>query len=81
MERKGIERMHIINFFKLLSLIIVASELKVLELLINERTLFEEIYIMPQIPLICEYLFVSLMVLCGGFLTWYIIDRRISNIE
>ena len=81
MERKEIDRMHIINFFKLLSLIIIASELRVLTLLFRERTAFEEINVIPQIPLICEYLFVSLVILCIGFLVWYIIDRRISNIE
>lgn len=81
MKAREIDRAHIINLFKLLALIIIASELKVLELLINERTLFEQIYIMPQIPLICEYLFVSLVIFGGGFLVWYILDRKISQNE
>ena len=60
-----------INHFKLLALIIIANVLRVIELLVNERTDFENTYIMPQIPLICEYLIASLTIYIIGFLIWY----------
>ncbi len=61
---------HIENIFKLLGLIIIASEFKVLELLVNERTPFEDINVFPQIPLICEYLVASLTIYTIGYIIW-----------
>ncbi len=72
------DKLHILNFFKLLALIIIASELKVMELLINERTVFEEINILPQVPLICEYLSVSLFIYSVGFLLWNLLEKKIQ---
>ena len=60
-----------INHFKLLGLIIITNILSVLELLINEKTDFEKTYILPQIPLICEYLIASFTIYIIGFLVWY----------
>lgn len=69
MKRKA--EIDAINHFKLLALIIIANVLRVIELLVNERTDFENTYIMPQIPLICEYLIASLTIYIIGFLIWY----------
>ena len=74
MDKKAIN--DAINHFKLLALIIIANILRVLELLINENTDFEKSYILPQIPLICEYLIASLTIYIIGFLIWYLVFYR-----
>lgn len=77
MEEKRI--VHALNCFKLMGLIIVTSALRVLELLINEQTEFEKTYILPQIPLICEYLVASLTIYIIGFLLWLMIEKKMGN--
>ena len=74
MEEKRIA--HALNCFKLLGLIIITSTLRVLELLINERTDFENRYILPQVPLICEYLIASLTIYIIGFIIWYMVEKN-----
>lgn len=76
MKRKA--EIDAINHFKLLALIIIANVLRVIELLVNERTDFENTYIMPQIPLICEYLIASLTIYIIGFLIWYFYFYKIN---
>ncbi len=73
------DRYHIINFFKLLALIIIASELRVIRILISAKTPFEEIYILSDIPLICEYLVASLTIFIIGFVLWLVADKKFSN--
>lgn len=70
------DKIHIFNFFKLLALIIIASELRVLRFLLRERTLFEQTNVLPQIPLICEYLTASLFVFSVGFLLWNLLEKK-----
>ena len=67
-----------LNHFKLLALIIIANALRVLELLVNEKTDFEKTYVMPQIPLICEYLVASLTVYIIGFIIWLVVAKRLK---
>lgn len=73
------DRYHIINFFKLLALIIIASELRVLRILLSAKTDFEKIYIFSDIPLICEYLVASLTIFIIGFVLWLVFDKKFSN--
>ena len=73
------DRYHIINYFKLLALIIIASELRILRILLSTHTPFEEIYIVRDIPLICEYLVASLTIFIIGFVLWLVADKKFSN--
>ena len=76
MDKKSV--IDALNHFKLLALIIIANELRVLELLVNEKTEFEKTYVMPQIPLICEYLVASLTIYIIGFVIWCIVAKRLK---
>ena len=76
MDKKSV--IDALNHFKLLALIIIANELRVLELLVNEKTEFEKTHVMPQIPLICEYLVASLTIYIIGFVIWCIVAKRLK---
>ena len=76
MDKKSV--IDALNHFKLLGLIIIANALRVLELLINEKTDFEKTYVVPQIPLICEYLVASLTIYIIGFVIWCIVAKRLK---